>query len=250
LELFGASLTNVGLYSFGVGYETDRKYFLWTISSASDTYATQAFVWNTFTQTWTRWTKHAECALVSSVDDKLYIGSTTTNYLLQEKKSYGFADQVDYGFTTTVNSVSVDGLTVDIGLTDEISAGDVIYQSSTAFSIVSAVDTTAGTCAMSFVGGLTAGAATIYRAIQTEVQWVGIHAGNAGLMKHFREVSLIFRRSRLTSHGARTRSRWRGRRWDSGDISTGARLRGAAKLGGVPRGRSSRWKNNAARFST
>ena len=50
--------------TFGVAYESDRAYLLFTKSENSDTVATQAWRYNLFTQAWTRWDKPSTCGLV------------------------------------------------------------------------------------------------------------------------------------------------------------------------------------------
>lgn len=195
LELFGASLSKVKSLSHAVAYETDRKYILWTISTSSDTYATQAFVFNTFTSSWTRWTVPALCGHVSRVDDKLYLGSASTDVLLQERKDYTFRDHCDYKLADTISAVSSDGLTLAVSSSDQISAGDLIYQTDTKFSVVHSVNTIAGTLTMAFNGGLTAAACSVYSGIPCVIQWAPVHGGNPGISKHFREVLLMFKRS-------------------------------------------------------
>jgi hypothetical protein len=126
LDQFGLALDAVRYYSFGVGYETERQYILWTVSSSADTVPQQAFVFNLFTQAYTRWPIAKTTALVSPVDDKLYLGSGTTFDLEQERKSRNYTDFVDYGTSYTISSTS--GTQVFMTSTSEIEVGDLLYQ--------------------------------------------------------------------------------------------------------------------------
>jgi hypothetical protein len=192
LEVFALGLDNVKLYSFGVGYETDRKYILSTITVAADTYTTQQFVFNTFTNSWTRWTMDVTCGTVNPYDDKLYFGDGSSKYILKEFKSYGFADHVDYGFTATATAYSSATRALSMSDLDQVAAGDIVYQSASIFSIISAVDATNGYVTLLVDVPFTAGTVTVYKAIDCVVQWAPITGGNPGILKHFREATLLF----------------------------------------------------------
>jgi hypothetical protein len=179
--------------SFGVAYDTERKYILFVPSTSADTTPTQAFVFNTFTNTWTRWVLSKKCGLVNAADDKLYLGDASSHYTNQERKSLNFTDYVDFESTQTISAVS--GTTLTISGTDSISVGDVIYQSASKYSIVASVDSVAGTVTTEFDGGFTAASADVLAAIASKIAWVPFTAQNPGQLKHYREVSLLFKRA-------------------------------------------------------
>jgi hypothetical protein len=87
-----AVLTEV---AFGVSYETEREYHLFLPSSSSDTYATQAYVYNYATQTWVRWTKPATAGHVNTADGKEYLGEAGRASALVERKTRTSADWQD-----------------------------------------------------------------------------------------------------------------------------------------------------------
>ena len=196
LDLFSYGLNVVSAYSYGIAYETERKYILATVSSASDTAADQYFVYNTFTRAWTRWdgisTTHG---IVNTSDDKLYLSDSTTKYVLKERKTNTNFDYADFRTETTISAVSQDGLTLTLLNTDEMSVGDVVFQSDTVFSIIESVDTVAGTVTLKYDGILNVGPAIIYGAIPVHVRWVPIHAGNPAKMKQFWDVVFLFRKN-------------------------------------------------------
>jgi hypothetical protein len=76
--------------AFGVGYESDRKYLLFLPSSSSDTQATQAYVYDLFTQAWTRRTGNASHGLVNPADDRLYLVDGAS--VLKERKDFADSD--------------------------------------------------------------------------------------------------------------------------------------------------------------
>jgi len=192
LEVFGISLADVKAYSFAVGYETERKYILSTITTVGDTSASQQFVFNTFTNTWTRWTISSTCMVVNGEDDKLYVGDSASNFVNKELKNYTFRDHVDYGLSSTISAYDSATKTITLSNSDQVDVGDVVYQSTSIYAVVSARDSVAGTVTVSIDAPFTAAAATIYKAIDCKIKWVPITGGNPGELKHFRESSLLF----------------------------------------------------------
>lgn len=126
LKLTIPSYTNFTTATFGVGYESDRSYYLWTVTDPTDIYATQCFRFNTFTNTWVESDKAVRCAVVNPSDDKMYIAPTDTNYIEQERKSFDRTDYSDREISTTISAVSTN--IVDITTVTNVSIGDVIVQ--------------------------------------------------------------------------------------------------------------------------
>ena len=180
--------------SFGVSYDTDRKYYLWTISSSEDTYPTQAFVYNTFTQAWTTRVKDAQFAFVNRTDDKMHICNPEDEHVLKERKSLTFRDYIDEevdGFTV-VSSSSYD---VVLNTTVGLDVGYLLYSSSSVYSVITAVSPLTNTVTVDDLRTWPAGAITVYKAISCEVEYAIQHFDNPGVMKHFQETALLFRKS-------------------------------------------------------
>ena len=122
--------------SFGVGYEKDRAYIQWTVSNKTDTFATKAYRYNTFTQTWTEWTVNAKCAAVvefindaGTYTNRLYIGAADDNIIEEERKSLTRADFVDREFDLTIPPSPIKGdNTLLLNNTSNVSVGDAIVQ--------------------------------------------------------------------------------------------------------------------------
>ncbi|HET9554903.1 MAG TPA: hypothetical protein VFP50_18200 [Anaeromyxobacteraceae bacterium] len=83
---------------FGIAYHSSHKYILWLPSAATDTLATQAYVYDSWTNTWTRWTPPAGVTgwahgLISPTDDRMYMVDGTSVY--RERKALDDTDLVD-----------------------------------------------------------------------------------------------------------------------------------------------------------
>lgn len=117
--------------TFGVAYENDRAYVIWLPTEIEDEVATQAYRFNTFERSWTRWDIPATCGLVKDIDDKMYIGDGTRNYLLQERKEGNRTDFSDRNFTLTIDDNMVNDNVIELSSVTNVTIGDVLVQSQT-----------------------------------------------------------------------------------------------------------------------
>lgn len=215
LQIMGLSLNAVAQYSFGVGYESDRRYVLWTISTADDTYATQAFAYNYFTKSWVRWTMNANAAIVHKTDDKLYIWPGNDEQIWKERKDYSLFDYSDPGLSRTVTAVS--GTTLTLDSIENINIGDAAYQSQTVYSKIT--DINVGLLQITVKDDLSfaLGAITIEQGIDCNIQWIPQIAGNPGLMKHWQTLILTFKsnnfRASEVGFGTELSSAWTDTTW-------------------------------------
>lgn len=120
--------TNFTTATFGVSYESDRSYSLFTITNKTDTYATQCFRYNTFTNTWTKPDLAKRCGIVNFHDDKLYLGPTDVPYIEQERKLFDRTDYADRELSLTLGSQAVSSTTITLPSVTNISIGDVVEQ--------------------------------------------------------------------------------------------------------------------------
>lgn len=114
--------------TFAVSYETDRSYLLWTVSSDSDEVATQCFRFNSFTNTWTKWTVSATSGVVNRFDDKLYIGAGDTNFVERERKTRNRKDYADRQFPISIITNSITNGSIGVSTTNNVAEGDVLFQ--------------------------------------------------------------------------------------------------------------------------
>ena len=120
---------NYKLMSWGMASESDRCYLLWLPEKTTDAYATQAFRYNTFTRTWTRWTKPANCGVVSPSDDKIYLGDASGRpYVLKERKNFERQDYADREIVRSLGANAINGTTFIISSVAELDVGDVLVQ--------------------------------------------------------------------------------------------------------------------------
>lgn len=120
---------NYKLMSWGMSSESDRCYLIWLPEKTTDLYATQAFRYNTFTRTWTRWTKPANCGVVSPADDKIYLGDSSGRpYVLKERKNFERQDLADREIVRGLGANAINGTTYIISSVSELEAGDVLVQ--------------------------------------------------------------------------------------------------------------------------
>lgn len=129
LKLTIPSYTNFHTATWAVGYESDRAYLLWTVTSPADTVATQCFRYNFFTQAWTKWSISATCGNVNFGDDKLYLGASDREFTYKERKNLDrtdFADREISGLTVGSGSVNDDVITLSSVV--DASLGDVLLQ--------------------------------------------------------------------------------------------------------------------------
>lgn len=191
LDQLGLAYNQVQYYSFGVGYESARKYILWTVASSGDTTATQAFVFNVFTQAFTRWPLTRTCGIVNPVDDKLYAADGNSKNILAERKNRNYTDYIDAGVAYVISSF--DGVkNVSLTSTSGINVGDLLYQSSTVHSVITAIGAsfvTVNDSSLSWVNG----AVTVYAAIPVTLQYAAVTGDNPGLLKGFPEIVMLFK---------------------------------------------------------
>lgn len=129
LRLVATQYTDSSTASFGVSYESDRSYLLWTVTNTNDEQATQCWRWNTFTSTWTRWPIEKTCGVVNAFgDDKLYLGAGDTNNIEKERKDFQRYDYADRQVLVTIPTGSITNTTMDIGSTVGLDIGDVVLQ--------------------------------------------------------------------------------------------------------------------------
>ena len=117
---------NFSTQSFGVSYELDRAYILWLPTETTDTEATQAFRFNVFTNTWTRWTKPATCGIVNDSNNILYVGSTDTNFIEKERKNLNNNDYADRELSRQI--ISVSSTVVELSSVSDVLKGDALSQ--------------------------------------------------------------------------------------------------------------------------
>ncbi len=189
-RLFADDLSLVDQTSFGVGYETERKYHLFLVNNSSSTAPDYSFVFNVFTNCWTKHIYSATSGVVYK--NNLYLGDKGSNFIVKDEKAFNYLDYADFGFATTISIVSGTSITIGSSI-DLIAPGDVIYQSDTVFARVVSVDNITAIATVDSEPGFSVAACDIYKAISTEIEFVPFDMGNAGILKQHHTVIFLFK---------------------------------------------------------
>lgn len=189
--LIGTNYDNLQNYTFAVGYDTDRKYILSTISASSDTSATQQWIYNVFTNKWSRWERTVNCGLVAPSNDKLYFADSTQ--MLEERKSFTYKDFVDEEFGS-YSVVSSSGTNVVLDTIIGLEEGDLLYESSSVYSPIIAIDATNNTVTVNDVYTWAVSSITVLRGIDYELEWSPSYCENGGVEKSFSELQMMFKK--------------------------------------------------------
>lgn len=195
-ELLGSSLDAVAAYAFAVSYETDHRYVLALPENDEDTFCTQEFCLNYFTEAWTRWTRSCTAGFVHPTEDKLYFGNGADNRVVFERKSGTFRDYVDEPNPITILSSS--GTTVSLADVTGIIAGDILVQG-TSFAEIESVDPASQSVVVNQQIAWSAGAASYEAAIEHTIQWKPASAGDPTEAKQYSEGQIIFREATFTT---------------------------------------------------
>lgn len=178
--------------SYGISYESENQYMFATVSNTLDTTATQFFVYNYLTDTWTtyQYPYSMGTGFVNPTDGKLYLGSSDANsrYLYQERKDYTSFDYADNSYPITLTGSS--GLTVNVVDSTNAQVGYTLNQDDR-ISVISAV-VNATTITVENQLSWVAGAATVYKPILVSIIFTPEAFGNPGIVKHFKECHAIF----------------------------------------------------------
>ncbi len=187
--------------TFGIGYESDRHYMLATPTNATDTVATQIWIYNFLTECWTNWPLTVTAGIVSlQPDDHLYLDQSTTGLVTRERKNWNIFDYAEFSYPVTIVSssgvnvavVSSTGATVGASLYQQDGLGSFIGQ-----SIITAVpDATHITVTDPTISWI-AGPATVYNPIPVSVIYTPI-GGNFAWVKHFQDFQAFFRDATFT----------------------------------------------------
>jgi hypothetical protein len=114
--------------SFGIAYETDRSYMIWTLMTKADTVAQVAYRFNVETNTWVEWRIAKTCAVLNHIEDKLYTGSPTVNLIEVERKNFDRFDYADREINLEIPASSLQGSLVRPSGATNFESGDVVIQ--------------------------------------------------------------------------------------------------------------------------
>lgn len=131
LRLASSVFTNFSTLTWGMGYDSDSSYIVYTNSSPDDDSATIAFRYCTLTNTWTNFQRSQTCGALAL--DLQYLGSGTENIIDVERKQFNRTDYADSEFTVNLADSSLfnNGSLLRFVDVNNIDVGDVITQEQT-----------------------------------------------------------------------------------------------------------------------
>lgn len=129
LKLSSNNYTNFGTATFGLGYESDKSYLVWTVKKTTDTIANICYRYSTVTGAWTTYDKTNTCGILKLIDDKLYLGAGDINYTEQERKTFTRTDYADRELTFTLDLGGYQQNKLKLSSVVGISVGDALAQS-------------------------------------------------------------------------------------------------------------------------
>ena len=177
--------------NFAVSYESDRKFIYFSISNLADVYPNEAFVYDTFTDTWTKWLVSASGGLV--VNDRLILGSGITNSTLLERKSFDTTDYADNEFDINITAVDGTNITISgLSASDTVVSGDAITLSSGGYTHIVSVNGNDLVVDDDLLSS-DIGSAVVSKAIPAQIEWNTIDGNNPGESKQFQEITYRFR---------------------------------------------------------
>lgn len=177
--------------AFGVGYDSERSYILFVPEHSSDTYCNLAYVYNLFTDSFTKWRiGNVKCGLLDRSRNKLFFG-TSLDQVLKERKSYSYDDFFDGEFPNTLVSFNQYELELD-SIPIEIEVGFSVYQGSRR-ALITAIDRDTNIVTVNkLINGWVLGSIKLVQPITVEIETNPITGDNPGKTKQFIETTLIF----------------------------------------------------------
>lgn len=131
LKLSASIYPNFRQLTWGLSYDSDNSYTVFTNSQETDEVATIGFRYSNLTNTWTNINRAQTCGVILPSQDVQYFGSGTNNVIDKERKTFTRTDYADKDFTVATkeqNILSNDNKTVALFSVDDIEVGDVLTQ--------------------------------------------------------------------------------------------------------------------------
>lgn len=131
LKLSSSGYPNFKTITWGVGYESDNSYLVFTNKITTDTVATICYRYSNLTNSWTTFDKTNSCGIINPQDDKCYLGAGDTNYIEQERKSFSRYDYADREISSNLSENKYFNDILQLPSITNINVGDVVVQDQT-----------------------------------------------------------------------------------------------------------------------
>ena len=186
----GATGDKLSELTFGISYETDRKYMIGLPTGANSTKADIIYVYNVFTQSWTTYDLSKRGGIVRREDDKLYLCEDDS--VIQERKTFSESDYAEPAIEVT--TVSVNEAVVEVSSTDNVLAGYQYFEDNSKYSIILEVDPINNLLTLQDNLNWNTGAAEIRPYIVTTIEWNPVTVDSPNTQKQFSETTLLVNR--------------------------------------------------------
>lgn len=123
-----AQFTSFKTATWGIGYESDNSYTVYTVKNPSDDSANIGYRYCTLTYSWSTFDKEATCGVINPLDDRMYLGAGDINDIEQERKDFTRYDYADREYNRTLTIGNYFGDTLSLGTIENMSVGDVVTQ--------------------------------------------------------------------------------------------------------------------------
>ena len=198
--LIGNSLTSLVSQSFGIGYESDRKYILSTPENNASTNTSKQFVFNYVTNSWTTWDRPLHCGFIHTDEGKAYIGRSggVANGISRERRSGTFRDFSDETISTSIVSIT-SPLVLVLSDVSGISAGDILFQTSEILSTIVSVNIAASSVTLQHEFTWAIASVSILKAINCVITFKQVFGDNPAFQRQFPEGIALFKETRFNN---------------------------------------------------
>lgn len=123
--------SNFKTATWGIGYDSDNSYTVFTTKNTSDTHATIAYRFSNLTNSWTSFDLAKTCGIINSEDDLMYLGASDLNAVEQERKTFSRLDKCDRELADTITTSKFFGKSIQFLSVSDYAVGDVLIQEQT-----------------------------------------------------------------------------------------------------------------------
>lgn len=185
---------NFASASWAVAYQAAHKYILFTVASASDTTAQQAFVYDWTTKAWTMWDRPFTCGVVDPVIGTLWATKFVSSncQIYQERKNLDVTDYADEEYQVILTGVTNSNVLSVTTVPTQAAAGQTLYQPPY-ISLISAVDSVNNkiTVTNDYAWNVNSGPANVCIPIAVTIETTPIYGNDPTQVKQFPEFSMI-----------------------------------------------------------
>lgn len=188
------TLSTLKDYTSSFGYESDRHYFISTLTNTAETTPSQTLVYNIFTRTWVRWSFAIKAGVIDPSTDKLYFAKYSDSKVYQERKSFTDDDYADPESTITITAIDTANNKITFSSASAPQIGWAVMQGSTSITISSITYLTGVyTCELESVipSSWVTGAATLYPSVGFDIEWNPWTANQPASLKQVRAVKFL-----------------------------------------------------------